>query len=504
MSLWWRNIQPSLWRFATNPAGPAREVDAAVLGALLSASVAAPMATLGDVQRLLADEEGYLDPLDHDDLHDTLDDLVELGLVESFRDYTAPVASLSDGVRRQEAWALTRKGRIVVRAVRDAVNDLDRALQLPPRLLDAIEGTLSRILDHLDGDGELLAPDLLLVKAHLEQLQSAAGDFYAAVGALVQHDVTDNTVFVASRERILLVLQQFARQTQRSLQRVRRAVDKLRGCGYGSIAERALPGAGVIDVPGQQAWVDENRRRLEGIDAWFAPHGSIERLIDSAAGAIHALLGAIERRFYATSRGSDPGADFRQLARMLHAQPAEAQAHQVFAAAFGLWPARHPASPDADDVAASTPADTGAVCVISLSLQPRDRVSRTAGRERKIPDMSADREAAEAEAAAEMARIGRLAANLATPGAVSLEHFTGLDAEHTALLVKLLEAALDAFDTSKGLGVAVTMGCQLRLRPGQPGKIATVELSEGTLTAPDMRVEVSLGGEPLSAQEGVA
>lgn len=503
MSLWWRSIQPSLWRFAANSAGPAREAHAAVLAALLSASVSAPMATFADVLRLLR-EEGYLDPLGNEDLRDALDHLVELGLVESFRDYTAPVASLSEGVRRQEAWALTKKGRIVVRAVRDAVNDLDRALQLPPRLLDTIEGTLRRILGHLDGDGELLAPDLLLIKAHLEQLQSAAGDFYAAVGALVQHDVTDNTVFVASRERILLVLQQFARQTQRSLQRVRRAVGELRGCGYASIAERALPGAGVIDAAGQQAWVDENRQRLEGIDAWFAPQGSIERLIDSAAGAIHTLLGAIERRFYATARGSDPGADFRQLARMLHAQPTEPQAHRVFAAAFGLWPARHPARPDADDVAASAPAADAAVCVIPLSLRPVDRASRSAGRERKIPDVSADRAAAEAKAAAEMARIGRLAANLATPGAVGLDHFTGLDAEHTALLVRLLEAALDAFDPGEGLGVAATMGCQLRLWPGQPGKIATVEFSEGTLTAPDVRVEVSLAETPRSVQGDVA
>jgi hypothetical protein len=96
MSLWWRSIQPSLWWFAANETGPVREFHAAVLGALLSASVATPMATPADVRRLLA-EEGYLDPLDHEELRGALDRLSGLGLVESFRDYTAPVASLSDG-----------------------------------------------------------------------------------------------------------------------------------------------------------------------------------------------------------------------------------------------------------------------------------------------------------------------------------------------------------------------------------------------------------------------
>jgi hypothetical protein len=41
--------------------------------------------------------------LSHEDLRDMLDHLVESGLVESYPDFTAPVASLSDGMRRQEA-----------------------------------------------------------------------------------------------------------------------------------------------------------------------------------------------------------------------------------------------------------------------------------------------------------------------------------------------------------------------------------------------------------------
>src|SRR5258708_4294112 len=265
---WWRNIEPGLWRFASESAEPVRERYAAILGGLLLASTRMPMVTLTEVRVLLCDV-GYRDPISNEVLRDELDHLVKVGLVEPFKDYTAPVASYGDATRRQEAWALTKQGRIVVRAVRSAVNDIDRSLQLPPRLLDAVDTTVRNLLNHLSSDPELLAPDLAQVRAHLEQLQSATGDFYGAVAALVQSDVTDDSVFTASRERILLALQQFARQTQRSLDRVRRTLAELRDVGYAVVVERAVPGAGVIDAGGQQNWVTEMRQHLEGLEDWF-------------------------------------------------------------------------------------------------------------------------------------------------------------------------------------------------------------------------------------------
>ncbi len=488
---WWKDIEPGLWRFASESAGSVRERHAAILGGLLLASTRMPMVTLAELRKLLSDIN-YRDPVADELLRDELDYLVKAGLVKPFKDYTAPVTSYGDATRRQEAWALTKQGRIVVRAVRSAVNDIDRSLQLPPRLLDAVDTTVRNLLSHLSSDPELLAPDLAQVRAHLEQLQSATGDFYGAVAALVQSDVTDDSVFTASRERILLALQQFARQTHRSLDRVRRTLAELRGVGHAVVVERAVPGAGVIDAGGQQNWVTEMRQHLEGLEAWFEPRGSIDRLIDSAAGAIHTLLGAIDRRYYATTRGSDLGSDFRHIARMLHAQPSEEAAHQVFAAAFGMWPARHPRLPGNEDVAPAANAAEGASCSVQVTLRRTETGRHAAGRPRKIPDVTADREAAEAATIAEIERMRMLSVGLATPGIVSLDHFTGLDAEHTTVLVGLLEEALDAFDPATGTGIAASPLCQLQLWPGEPDLVVTVRLTEGTLTAPDLRVLVSL------------
>jgi uncharacterized protein (TIGR02677 family) len=312
-------------------------------------------------------------------------------------------------------------------------------------------------------------------------------------------DITDDQVFTGSRERILQVLRQFANQTQRSLARVQSALSELRDRGYGHVAERALPGAGVVGAGEEQAWVDDVRQQLEGLDAWFTPGGSIERLIDASIGAINTLLGAIERRFYAMSRGSDLGADFRQLARMLHAQTSERDAQQVFAAAFGLWPARHPRQPDTESISALMPTAEGSQSTLRATLRRTDTGAYSTGRPAKIPDVRAERESSEGEMIADLERMSRILADLATGRTVSLTHFAGLDAEHTEVLVSLLEEALDAFDPTVGFGTAERLECRMRLWPAQPGRVITVPVAGGELTAPDFQVEVTV--DELDAEQ---
>ncbi|MFJ8676374.1 DUF2397 family protein [Streptomyces sp. NPDC093589] len=486
---WWKRLDPDLWEPLTQRAPAVRELRAATLGALLLASTRMPMSTLVDVRTLLA-EVGYHDAVSNEDLDDALKALIDTGHVEPFEDYTAVVSSYTDAKRRREAWALTKQARIMVTAVRDVIDNLDRSLQLPPRLLDAVEDTIRRTLDHFHRDADLLATDLAQVKAHVEQLQEASGDFYGAVASLVQHDVTDDTVFTTSRERILLALRHFANQTQRALERVRAAITELKAVGASSIVERALPGAGVLDEQAQQSWLSEKRQQLDGLEAWFAPQGSIERLIDASAGAIQTLLGAIERRFYANARGSDMGADFRQLARMIHTQPSENAAYQVFAAGFGIWTARHPRRPEFEDISPGLTAAEGTPHSAEAVLRTTERGARSAGRPQKIPDLAETRAKAELASKVELERRSALAQDLITPGRVPLSHFAGLDADHTAVFVSLLEEALGAFTRTAGRGTADTVGARMLVWVGEFGRMITVELEEGRLTAPDLRVEV--------------
>lgn len=491
MSLtWWADIDHPLWSFAAKRDRDARQRDAAILDALRVAGMRKPTVPLDEIRTLLA-EIGYVEPIGNDDIRNALDELQVDGLVSPCKDYAAAINRFSDGRLRQEAWALTKRGRIVVRAVRDATRNLDRALQLPPRLLDALVNALRDLLTHFRTDADLLATDLAQLVSHGDQLQSAASDFYTAVAALVQEDVTRDAVFHASSERILAALQQFAQQTENSLEAVRAAIADVRETGHAAITERALRSAGIIDDKGRQSWRDEMHRHLDGLGAWVAPHGAIEQLVDSAAGAINTLLGAIDRRHYARSHGSDLASDFRLLARMIYAQPSEAEAHRIFAAAFGLWPARHPRRPAEEDLASTLTCTDGPVHETQVTLRSSES-ARTAPRLPKmIKDVSAAREAEEARLTAELAEIARLSADLITPGPVSIKHFEGLDEAHTGLLMDLVEEALDNFDSKRRCGLARNTQCELRLWPPEPVRVATVEFAEGTYRTPDLSIEIT-------------
>ncbi|MER7671357.1 DUF2397 family protein [Kitasatospora sp. NPDC096128] len=490
--VWWRMLDTDLFGVFADKDDERRELSAAVLGALLLASSRGPMWTLSDIRVLLV-EVGYGGPVGNEVLSDVVERLTDTGYVTRFRDYSAPVGSYAEGARRREAWSLTREGRVMVAAVRDAVGRLDRTLQLPPRLLDAVEQTLRGLLHHYREDAGMLAPALEgHIHAHLEQLQEAGGDFYSAVGALAQNDVSDDGVFATSRRHILLALQHFARRTEHSLGRVRSAFDELEAVGLDVLARQALPDAGVLEPAAQDRWVEEKVRELRDLKAWFAPRGSIERLVAAAADAIHALLGAIDRRYYATTRGSDVGADFRQIARMLHAQPTVADAYQVFAAAFGMWPARHPLAPGEEDVAVYDRAQDGGCHEVKVVLRRTQRGAHATGAPRRIPDLDQERQRGEEENDAELELLEIIARGLVTPGPVQLSFFGGLDADYTAVLIGLLEEALNGFDDSVGCGSTSTVGASLTLWPGEVGRVVTVEFEDGTLTAPDVLIEIRL------------
>lgn len=490
--LWWQDIDPVVWRCFGQPEDLARERNTALLAALEELSTRAPMSPLGDIAVHVCDV-GYRDPMTDRELRDALDDLAEARLVEPFRDYAALNSGLDAVVRRQEAWALTRVGRAVVAAVRAALIDAGRALQLPSRLLDSVERTLRAVLHHFDDDQGLLPTDLDDVRTRIEEIQRVTADFYAALAQIVQSDVTDDALFGDNRDRVVEALRQFPREYGRALRRVEQVLVELADTGHRQIVEAAAGHAGLIDARDEQHWIDERVRRLADLAAWFAPTGSVQRLITSATGAVHTLLVAIDRRYSALRRGSDLGMDFRELAYSLQAQYSHDDARRVYAAAFGNWPAHHAVVPTADeDVAPATIAGTTRHQV-DVTLREHERAGPAGGRPRKLPDAHADREAALAEAAATARRRRRFTAQLATDGEMALTHFAGLDTAAAVILLAAIEAAVDRFDSSLGYGEGQAEGASVvvRVRPGKPGVRVAVALAEGELSGPDLLVTVT-------------
>ncbi|MGV9380027.1 DUF2397 family protein [Nonomuraea sp. NPDC003707] len=493
---WWQAVLPADWTVFALSDDLARERYTALLAALEELSTRGPMSTLDEIIAQMR-SVGYHDPLPESELRDALDRLAKKGteFVEPFRDYTAPVRSYQGLLIRQEAWALTRKGRGIVAAVRAAVLDARRALQLPSRLLDSVELTVRNMLEHLSSENGILPMDLDDVRTRIEELQRVTADFYTALAQLVQSDVTDDELFGDNRDRVIEALRQFPREYERALRRVEAALADLRAAGHRRIVEAAVPHAGLIDVRDQQYWVEERVRRISDLEAWFTSDGTVQRLISSATGAVYTLLIAIERRYSARRRGSDLGRDFHVLARSLYRQPSDEEARRVFAAAFGDWPARHATAggTEEEDVAHGTSAIAGSSpCQVEVTLREHERQGRPSGRPRKVPDTSMERAAAVAEASVEAARRRRLAARLITNGEVGLDHFAGLDSETAVVLFRAIETALAQFDPKSGCGIAPADSANVlvEVRPGVLGRTVTVDLAEGRLTGPDLRVRV--------------
>ncbi|MEL5960747.1 DUF2397 family protein [Streptomyces sp. CLV115] len=129
---------------------------------------------------------------------------------------------------------------------------------------------------------------------------------------------------------------------------------------------------------------------------------------------------------------------------------------------------------------------------VEVTLREHERHGPATGRPRKVPDTTAVRAAAQAAASAAAQCRRHLLAVLATNGEVSLEYFAGLPSQAAAVLLNAIEIALGQYRPSRGSGQAVIddAGLQVTVRPGLPRTTVTVELAEGRLTGPDLRVSV--------------
>lgn len=503
---WWQHVVASDWTAFAQPEDLVRERYSALLAALDELSTRGPRATLGEITDRLR-VVGFYDPLPEADLRGWLDQLAIWGFAEPFRDFAAPVRNYHGVVSRQEAWALTRRGRTIVTAVRTAIASADRALQLPSRLLDSVEQTVRTLLTHTEDASAhgLLDADLSNVGTRIAELQRVTADFYDALGQLVQSDVTKDDVFDGNRDRVVEALRQFAREYDRALVRVDAALVDLRQVGHQHVVQCAVVHAGLLEPAAQQHWVTDRVSLLSALEAWFTPEGSVHRLIESAYGAVNTLLNAVDRRYNARLRGSDLSVDFRVLAQSLHQQSDDDAARQVYAAAFGDWPAWHVvAGPAQENVEYATSAAAGPVqFTVELTLREHERHGPIGGRPRKVADATAERLQALVDARAQAEYRHRCAEALLTPGEVGLEHFAGLDGETAAVLFDALQLALDMIEPTTGIGQveADEAGVLITVRVVNRHEQVIVPLAEGNLRGPHLRVTVVPAGTVLPETE---
>jgi uncharacterized protein (TIGR02677 family) len=499
----WRAVDPELFRFTTTDN---RGLHVAIMTAFEDAAVLAPALNLDQVRGALTDA-GWDEPLDDETLSRALESLVGWKLLDVTQDHAANYATPEEFERKNLQWSLTQRGDAAISGVLHALTALRRAVGLQPAVLDAIGDGLADLADMLaetpaaENDARIHVR-LAEVEGHLNALVTSVRQFNGHLQRLVRDDAADDAVFVEVKQRTIAYLEEYVQGVERPQRRVSTAIGRLVDAGLATLFDRALRGANLAPVPGSDPapeWLAERTRRFAALQAWFSPPdgspGRIGGLLDVARTAIVELLRVLERRWDSRRRSASIAHDFRRLADLFAAAPGDEEARRLFAAAFGMWSARHAHEPPIDGEARAPSVSWSAAEPVEVAPALRTAGSlANRGRTRPVADPARWRARRQREQAEALARHDTIRAAVLTGGAVRLSAFRRLDAAEFAELLVLLAAGLDAPLDGAGLRRALSADGQVEvvLRDPADGRSATLVTAEGVLRGPDLLVSITL------------
>lgn len=501
----WRTVDGDLFRFTTTEL---RELHVALMGAFEQAAVLAPALNLDQVRSALAASE-WDEPVDHDTLQRALASLTGWGLLEATQDHSARYLTPEEFERRNLQWSLTARGEAAVSGLLHALDSLRNAVGLQTAVLDAIGDGLADLaaLAAAPRDATTDARihiQLAQVERHLTALVTSVRQFNGHLQRLLREDATDDAVFADVKRRTVNYLEEYVEGVERPQRRLATAIQRVETLSLATVLDRALAGANLAPVAGGDpgpGWLAERHRRWTALRAWFAPEDAgtplITGLLDVARTAIVELLRVLERRWDSRRRSASVATDYRALARWFAAVPGDAEAHRLFAAAFGLWPARHAhlLPLDGEERAptrswlATEPVDVAPALRTSGSLAIRGGV-------RPVADPSFVRAARQREQAAALDAHDELRDTLVTDGAVRLSRFARLPSAAFGELLALLAVGLDAPVGADGARRALSTDGRVEvvLRDPRDGRVATLAAHHGVLRGPDLLVSIALDG----------
>jgi uncharacterized protein (TIGR02677 family) len=409
----------------------------------------------------------------------------------------ASIAEFQQGSMRYQV------SKLAVRVQRDADELLrvpEGAREVSRELLPAIErglgtlrGTLEQALETNSADPgsvgarrsrEILAEQVTTLFLQHAELAATVRDFYAYLGQVLTRNHLDPAEIAGFRDLLVEYIQLVVEDVLRHTPTI--------AATLAGLAERR---AELLRLLGPSeplgAAVERARGRAEAdwaeLTDWFVdrPAGpsQVTALRDATARAIGALLATVKR---ATSGGGllpSRRAELLNLAGWFDkSQPR--QAHQLYAAAFGLFSARNLLpSPEHDGDDERTPWRDGPVLDVTVSVRSRgDRGAR--GRTSRIMDDPIGRESLLADARRADARRRAAAAELAG-AAGDLERAT-LSTDALGALCELLTLAMAQREHTADPGEAAdpVRGLKLTVTPTQ-GRTTRIRSAAGVLTLTD-------------------
>lgn len=503
-----RRIPPEMFRFAT---GERADLYGAILSAFGEANERLETALALDDIRGRLRTAGWLDAISDEDLHGALKALRGWELLDVVQNHAENYRTAEEYERRNLQYSLTRRGEAALAGLRQALEVLTATGALQTAVLEAITDRLDELYvlltDPASADRRVFTT-LQELEGHLEALLDNTKAFNGELQRLLRADSADIGVFREVKAATVAYLQEFLVNLEQRSRSVTSAIARVEERGVAVLHERALRGAELPPVAGEDAgpvWLERRRARWTGLRAWFLPEDGalprVDRLHDVARRAIVSLLQVLDRITESRRRSSSAAQDLRELARWFAVAPGDADLHRLWTLAFGLGSARHAhlAHPDPELVPSSRTWEEAPPVEVSALLRASGRTERftRTGKVRDVAEVKAERVRRARQERAELQRAWHA---LRTDGPVRLCDIGELDAAAFERLLDLLGRALSARPDASGARRASTSDGQVEitLTDVDDGRTARLSTSRGVLTAPDYVVSIAaVGTVPL-------
>jgi uncharacterized protein (TIGR02677 family) len=335
------------------------------------------------------------------------------------------------------------------------------------------------------------------------QFADSVRDFYAFLGQVIFRYDLDSDEFSGFKELLLDYAETITEDVTFFAPQIEQSLLALWPCLPGILSRIDQADKGLSALRRAEIEIERSRGRSlqdwESLRAWFfdeAGEGSqVSQLRDATLRALQALLVNAKRMIRSATGQASRRGDLLKLARWFDGCD-DPTAHDLFAAAFGLYGARHlgVAPKDDDELPATASWWDGPVAPVPVAL--RERGSRTPrGRAANAEDYAGQRErlreeAAEAverqrAAAAELrAAASRLSEVRLSPAAASLL---------LGLIARSLATATPGFSSASGadedLGVRVVL-------TREPGASAVIRSADGDFTLDELSVAIGMTASP--------
>lgn len=446
-----------------------------------------------------AHEIGDLDELETQHLAQ----LVQWGNLAATHD-SVGVDRLADFYHRRLVYHLTDAGEAAHRAIAEVERTIGRSGSLQTTMLGRIRDTLAALADDTERGPDAVYGLVHDLTSAFDTLTHEANRFVTDLGRLTGEDrdeaISDER-FAAIKTAVLTYIQRFVDELRRVADDIQHTVRALDGTRVEAALEAASRSADLPDFDGEgtarQQWLAEHRRRWAGIAAWFIGDAhepaTVDRLADFAVGAVLTLTRTLGRLNDQRGRTHGRTEDFLTLAQWFADCDDDAEAHELWHAAFGLHGARHLQIPEEDPglTSARTSWWDADPVLVPTRLRSHGRVSRS-GRTPRAADHSEERRFLAARARRERAQVEAAIARFAGRR-LRVSDLVELDAGEFDLLLSLLDTALVAPRAGDGGRQTRTADGRLEvvLAPPDDGATCEVVTSAGRLRCADYRVEVT-------------